>query len=261
MLGQIVEVKLGEVAALRRHTAALRASAEARTAPVGFDEALRKRNTIGVIAEVKRKSPSAGDIRSDAPAAEIARAYAEAGAAAVSVLTDATFFGGSLADLEAAADTVAVPLLRKDFTIDAAQVYEARAAGASAILLIARILDDAELADFRALAEELELAELVEVHDEAEVERALSAGAGIVGVNNRDLATFTTDLGVTERLARYVPADVLLVGESGIHVVADVERLADAGVDAVLVGEALMRSGEDAARLIDGFSTIRRNER
>jgi indole-3-glycerol phosphate synthase len=257
VLGNIVDAKRGEVASLQRHAAALRARAESRLKPPGFEEALRERRTVGVIAEVKRKSPSAGEIRTDASAAETARAYAEAGAAAVSVLTDARFFGGSLSDLEAVADTVEIPLLRKDFTIDAVQVYQARAAGASAVLLIARILDDAELEDFRTLAEELELAALVEVHDEAEVERALSSGARIMGVNNRDLATFTTDLGVTERLSRCVPPDVLLVGESGIGTVADVERLASCGVDAVLIGEALMRA-DDAARLIGGASALQR---
>ena len=228
--------------------------------PAGFDAALRERTTIGVIAEVKRKSPSAGEIRLDAPAAEIARAYAESGAAAVSVLTDATFFGGSLDDLEAVADTVAVPLLRKDFTIDPVQILEARAAGAAAVLLIARILDDAQLADFGVLAAELGLSALVEVHDEAEVERALNAGARLIGVNNRDLTTFTTDLAVTERLARYVPGDVVLVGESGVQTLGDMERLARAGADAVLVGEALMRA-DDAARMIDGARGIERRGR
>jgi indole-3-glycerol phosphate synthase len=260
VLQAIVEVKRAEVTALRRDGSVLRSRAEARPPGAGFEAALRGRGSIGVIAEVKRRSPSAGEIRSGVTAADVARSYATAGAAAVSVLTDREFFGGSLSDLESVAGDVAVPLLRKDFTIDALQVYEARSAGASAVLLIARILDDAELRELSALADELQLAALVEVHDETEVERALAAGARIVGVNNRDLATFTTDLGVTERLGRYLPPDVLLVGESGIHTVSDVQRLAASGVDAVLVGEALMRSA-DPARLIGEFSALPRNSR
>lgn len=260
MLRQIVEVKQVEVAALRRNADGLRRNAESRAPAPGFEEALRSRSTVGVIAEVKRRSPSSGEIRTDAPAVAVAEAYAGAGAAGISVLTDRDFFGGALSDLEAVSDAVAVPLLRKDFTIDAVQVYEARGAGASAVLLITRILDDVELADFHALAQELELAALVEVHDEEETERALKAGARIVGVNNRDLATFTTDLAVTERLARYLPADVVLVGESGIHTTPDVERLSASGVDAVLVGEALMRAPDPAA-LIGEFSSVPRHPR
>jgi indole-3-glycerol phosphate synthase len=260
LLRRIVEVKRGEVERLRRDAAGLRGRAESRAPGAGFEAALRAGPTVGVIAEVKRRSPSAGEIRGDAGAADVARAYATAGARAVSVLTDGEFFGGALSDLESSAQAVTIPLLRKDFTIDALQVYEARAAGASAVLLIVRLLDDGELRDFAALAAELQLAAVVEVHDEAEVERALRAGARIVGVNNRDLATFTTDLGVTERLARYVPADVVLVGESGVSEVADVERLAAAGADAVLVGEALMRAA-DAAALMGALGGVRRRGR
>ena len=260
MLRQIVEVKYVEVAALRRNADGLRRNAEARAPAAGFEEALRSRTHVGVIAEVKRRSPSSGEIRKDAPAVAVAEAYADAGAAAISVLTDRDFFGGALSDLEAVSDAVAVPLLRKDFTIDAVQVYEARAAGASAVLLIARVLDDVQLVDFHALAREIDLAALVEVHDEEETERALKAGARIVGVNNRDLATFTTDLAVTERLARYLPPDVLLVGESGIHTAGDVERLSEPGVDAVLVGEALMRAPDPAA-LIRELSSVPRQPR
>jgi indole-3-glycerol phosphate synthase len=176
---------------------------------------------------------------------------------AISVLTDRDWFGGTLEDLESVRATVSVPLLRKDFTIDAVQVYEARAVGASAVLLIVRILDDAQLRDFGALAGELGMGALVEVHDEEELERALDAGARIVGVNNRDLASFRTDLGVTERLAGLVPRDCVLVGESGIGSVADVSRLAAAGVDAVLVGEALMRA-PDPERAARAFGSVRR---
>ncbi|MBR9991009.1 MAG: indole-3-glycerol phosphate synthase TrpC [Gemmatimonadetes bacterium] len=260
VLEKIVEVKVGEVEALRRDAIGVRRRAEGTPVPAGFEDALARRPGIGVIAEVKRRSPSAGEIRGDATAASVARTYGEAGAAAVSVLTDSQFFGGSLSDLESAAGVAGVPLLRKDFTIDALQVYEARSAGASAVLLIARILDGGQLSDFVALATELELGALVEVHDESEVEQALKAGARIVGVNNRDLATFTTDLGVTERLARYVPGEMVLVGESGVQTVQDVERLARAGVDAVLVGEALMRV-DDPADLIGAFSSVAREGR
>jgi indole-3-glycerol phosphate synthase len=259
ILATIVEVKVAEVETLRRDAAGVRARAEDAPVAPGFEEALR-RDRIGVIAEVKRRSPSAGEIRTEVSAANTARAYGEAGAAAVSVLTDGQFFGGSLADLESAAAATTTPLLRKDFTIDALQVYEARGAGASAVLLIARILDEVELSDLAALAAELRLGALVEVHDESETEAALKAGARIIGVNNRDLATFTTDLGLTERLSGYVPGDVVLVGESGVHTVGDVERLADAGVDAVLVGEALMR-GDSAGDMIAAFSAIERRGR
>jgi indole-3-glycerol phosphate synthase len=260
ILRAIVDAKRLEIARLRPNGPSLRGRAESRRPAPDFAAALGAGPGIGVIAEVKRRSPSAGEIRADAPASSVARVYAKAGAAAISVLTDAEFFGGSLVDLEAVADGVVVPLLRKDFTLDPVQVYEARAAGASAVLLIARILDDAQLADLGALAGELQLSVLVEVHDEGEVERALKSGARVIGVNNRDLATFTTDLGVTERLSRYIPAGVLLVSESGIREVSDVEQLAEAGVSAVLVGEALMRAADPAA-LLTKFAAVQRRSR
>lgn len=259
-LDRIVETKRAELEPLRREAPSIRRRAEERPAAASFEAALRAGPGIGVIAEVKRRSPSAGEIRPGASARETARVYAEGGAAAISVLTDARHFGGALEDLEAVSAAVGVPLLRKDFTLDELQVFEARAAGASAVLLIARILDDAQLADFGALAAELELGALVEVHDEREVERAVRAGARVIGVNNRDLATFTTDLAVTERLAVEVPPGLVLVAESGIREVADVERLAAAGADAVLVGEALMRS-ERPAELIGGFAAVPRGGR
>jgi indole-3-glycerol phosphate synthase len=260
VLDRIVETKLAELAELRREAATLRAAAEAAPAPPDFALALRQGNAVSVIAEVKRRSPSAGAIRSDAGAVNVARVYADAGAAAVSVLTDRQYFGGDLTDLEAVGAAVDVPLLRKDFTLDALQLHEARAAGAAAVLLIVRILDDAQLLDLGQLATELGLAALVEVHDEAELDRALGAGARVLGVNNRDLAMFLTDLGVTERLASRVPGDIVLVGESGIRTMADVERLAGAGVDAVLVGEALMRDPEPA-RLLTELSSVPRQPR
>ncbi|HUF50928.1 MAG TPA: indole-3-glycerol phosphate synthase TrpC [Longimicrobiales bacterium] len=249
VLDRIVETKQAEVARLRREAVALRAAAEASEAAPDFEAALRAGAQVAVIAEVKRRSPSAGDIRVAVAAVDVARTYAAGGAAAISVLTDREHFGGSLDDLRAVVADVGIAVLRKDFTIDALQVYEARAAGAAAVLLIARILDDAELSDFAALAAELRLAALVEVHDEYEVERALKAGARIVGVNNRDLATFTTDLAATQRLAPLVPRECLLVAESGIATAADVRRVAQAGAGAVLVGEALMRAPDPAALL------------
>jgi len=247
-----VETKKQELAALYAHEAAIRQTADialaqaatgpsARGALPSFATALLAGPHVAVIAEFKRRSPSAGEIRGDVSVADVATRYAQAGASAMSVLTDREYFGGSLDDLRAARAAVSLPLLRKDFTIDPLQVYEARGAGASAVLLIARILDDAALLSLRELAESLGMDALVEVHEEADVARALDAGARIIGVNNRDLATFQTDLGLTERLATLVPQDRVLIGESGVRDAADVERLAAAGVDAVLVGESLMR--------------------
>lgn len=257
MLEGIVATKRGEVARLRADARALRDAAEAAPRPASFEGALRSGANVALIAEVKRRSPSAGPIREVAAAEEVAAAYEQGGAAAVSVLTDAEYFGGSLADLRAVGARVGLPLLRKDFTIDAVQVYEARAAGAAAILLIVRILEDAALRELQSLAGELGMASLVEVHDEAELERALAADARIIGVNNRDLATFGTDLAVTERLARRVPAGHVLVGESGIRTIEDVARLRDAGASAVLVGEALMRAGDPTAAT-RSFASVRR---
>jgi indole-3-glycerol phosphate synthase len=263
VLDRIVETKRQEVEQLRGGARALEARAREAAAVPDFAAALRGGECVGVIAEVKRRSPSAGSIRSDAGvtggagAAEVAAVYEAGGVAAISVLTDQEWFGGTLEDLEAVRATVRTPLLRKDFTIDEVQVYEARSVGASAVLLIVRILDDAQLRDFGALAGELGMSALVEVHDEGELERALGAGARIVGVNNRDLASFRTDLETTERLAGRVPRECVLVGESGIGSVADVRRLAAAGVDAVLVGEALMRA-PDPERTAREFGSIPR---
>jgi indole-3-glycerol phosphate synthase len=177
-----------------------------------------------------------------------AKAYESGGAAALSVLTDGPFFGGSVDDLQRARTVVEVPVLRKDFTIDETQVYEARAIGADAVLLIVAALPDDELlTGLRALADELGLGALVEVHDDAELDRALSAGATVIGVNARDLGTFGEDLGVSERLSGRIPPDVVSVAESAIRVPDDARRMADAGYDAVLVGEALVRSDDPAA--------------
>jgi indole-3-glycerol phosphate synthase len=257
VLRRIVDARRADVAGLRRRGGELRERAESADPAPDFAAALAAGPGVGVIAEVKRRSPSAGAIREVVSAADVAEVYEEAGAAAVSVLTEAEFFGGSLADLEAVRARVAIPLLRKDFMLVPEQVYEARAAGASAVLLIVRILDDAELADMGELAAELGLAALVEVHGEEELERAMESGARLIGVNNRDLDSFVTDPETTVRLAREVPPDLLLVAESGIRTVSDVERLAAAGADAVLVGEALMRAADPGA-LVAAFAAVAR---
>jgi indole-3-glycerol phosphate synthase len=258
VLAEILAHKREEVAAARRALApaAMRERAEARAreeATRGFRRALLEAPAPRVVAELKRRSPSKGLIRPDFDAIGCAKAYADAGAAAISVLTDARYFGGELALLEAVRASVPVPILRKDFVIDPYQVDEARAHGADAVLLIVRALETEVLRALRERALALGLDALVEVHDEAEVERALAAGADLVGVNNRDLATFATDLGVTERLAPLLTArGVVVVGESGIFTHADVRRLEAAGAHAVLVGESLMREpdvGRALARL------------
>ncbi len=245
ILERIHETKRGEVEALAPRRAELRARAQTASPPRGFEEALRAAGgEVALIAEIKRRSPSAGAIRPDLTVPEVARAYAGAGAAALSVLTDADYFGGSLADLELARATVALPVLRKDFIIDELQLLEARAAGADAVLLIVRMLDDVQLRDLLAAARGLGMGVLVEVHDGEELARALAVGASVIGVNNRDLASFRTELDVVLGLAGGVPADRVLVAESGIRTAADIDRLAAAGVDAILVGESLMRAGD-----------------
>ncbi len=200
------------------------------------------------IAEIKRATPSQGPLDLDLDASRLARAYAEGGAAAISVLTEPEYFKGSLEDLEAAKDAE-LPLLRKDFIIDDFQLLEARAAGADAVLLIAAVLPDGALQDLQALAAELRLETLVEVHDEEELERVLRTGARVIGINNRDLRTFVTEVAVTERLRPLIPEDRIVVSESGIHTREDATRVRALGVDAVLVGEALMTSGDVVGRM------------
>ena len=202
---------------------------------------------LAVIAEVKRRSPSKGDLAADLDPAATATAYEAGGAAALSVLTDEGFFGGSAADLQAARAAVALPVLRKDFTVDPRDVGDARAMGADAVLLIVAALDDRELADFHDLARELGLDVLVEVHDEAELERALAVGADLVGVNQRDLFTFAVDHARAARVGAAMPDGVLRVAESGIRGPDDAAALAAAGFDAVLVGESVVTAGDPAA--------------
>ena len=202
-----------------------------------------------IIAEIKKASPSKGVLSHDFAPARIARAYESGGAAALSVLTDGPFFQGSLADLEAARAAVSLPVLRKDFTIDAAQILEAAAHGADAILLIAAILSVRQLHDFRESAASLRLSALVEVHNRAELDAAIESGADLIGVNNRNLCTFEVTLETSLALAEHMPAGALLVSESGIHDAADIVRLRAAGYHAFLVGEHLMKSGDPAEAL------------
>ncbi len=255
ILHRIVDTKRSEVEGLPE--AELRAAAKEAAPPRDFAGALAFPGSVSLIAEVKRRSPGAGAMRPELDPTVQAAAYEAGGARAISVLTDRTYFEGSLDDLRAVRGRVELPLLRKDFVIDPRQIYEARAAGADAILLIVRILDDDRLRDFRLLAQELGMAALVEVHQREELERALRQGATVVGVNNRDLRTFQTDLEVTLGLADRIPPEVTLVSESGISTREEVERLAIRGVDAVLVGEALVRAGdpETAARGLSGVPT------
>jgi indole-3-glycerol phosphate synthase len=204
---------------------------------------------MSVIAEHKRRSPSAGAIRSGSSVAEIAVAYERGGAAAMSVLTEERHFGGSLADLRAARAACSLPLLRKDFIVDSYQLHEAVLGGAAAVLLIVAALDDAELRELNAAALELGLDVLVEVHDASELERAAALGAVLIGVNNRDLRDFSVELERTFELLGAMPAGAIVVSESGIRDASDLARLGDAGVHAVLIGEGLMRSTDPAAAL------------
>ncbi len=259
ILDRIVEEKRREVARLPAGEvtgAGVKAALAERGGVRDFAGALRRprRGPIALIAEVKKASPSAGLIRSDFDPVDIARQYEAAGASCLSVLTDEKFFQGSLEYLKAIRAVVGLPLLRKDFIIDTRQILQAAEWGADAILLIVAILNDAELQHLHSLGMEGGLSVLVEVHDEAELDRALAAGAELVGVNNRDLRTFRTDLATTERLAsrlRAAPgaAAKLLVAESGIHTRADVERLQRASAQAVLVGESLMREQDITAKV------------
>lgn len=260
VLARIVATKREEVARLRSRAGDLDRSAAVAPAPRGFEGALRRDGEVALVAEVKRRSPGAGSILPALDPVALATGYARAGAAAVSVLTDREYFGGGLDDLRAVKAHVPVPVLRKDFTIDPLQVAEARGAGADAVLLIVRILEDALLADLLAAARHHDLAALVEVHERRELDRALKAGARILGINNRDLRTFTTDVDVTLRLLREVPEDAVVVSESGIRTRDEVERLGREGVHAVLVGETLLRA-DDPEEAAGDLSGCARRER
>ncbi len=204
---------------------------------------------LSLIAEVKRASPSQGTIRADLDPGALARTYADHGAAALSVLTDAPFFHGSLDDLRTARAAVSLPVLRKDFILVPYQIYEARAAGADAVLLITATLDDPTLTDLHTLARMLGMAALVEVHNAEELERALAVEPAVVGINNRDLHTFEVRLETTERLRPHIPEDVIVVAESGVHTAADAQRLHRTGVDAILVGTALVGAPDPGRKI------------
>lgn len=259
ILDRILTHKASELAAQQQHEPIhhLRAEAEAAPPPLDFLRHLRQGQHLAIIAECKRASPSAGVIRADIDPATLALRYQTGGASAISVLTDGEFFQGSLADLRAVRAAISLPILRKDFLIDPYQLYQARAAGADAILLIVAALADEPLRDLLLLAGELALAPLVEIHDERELERALRCGASLIGINNRDLRTFTTDLMTTTRLARLLPPGITLVAESGIRERADIAAMARAGAHAVLVGETLMRA-PNLAETLGEFASVPR---
>jgi indole-3-glycerol phosphate synthase len=252
-LEEICATKRVEVAARKAATtaSALTESARAQTAPRGFEAALRARAISGsyaLIAEIKKASPSKGLIRADFRPAEHAAAYEAGGAACLSVLTDAPYFQGHEDYLIAARAACALPVLRKDFMVDPWQCLEARSIGADAILIIVAALEDTAMAEIEAAATEHGMDVLVEVHDEAELERAArNLRSRLIGVNNRDLKTFTTSLAVTERLAALMPQGTLIVGESGINTPADLARLERSGVRTFLVGESLMRADDIAS--------------
>jgi indole-3-glycerol phosphate synthase len=262
-LDEIMAWKRREIAPLVREVslAELRELDARLPRPAGFAAALRRADgTLAVIAEIKRRSPSAGAIATGIAAPAQARRYRAAGADALSVLTDEKFFGGTLDDLSAVtdgwrADPPAVPALRKDFMVHPIQVRQAREAEASAILIIVRALTDAEMRALHKAATAAGLDALFEIHNEAELDRALAQGARLIGVNNRDLAVFQTDLGLSERLIPRFPRDVTAVSESGIWTAADAARVRAAGAHAVLVGEALMKA-PDPADLIAGFRAV-----
>eukprot|EP01030_Chromulinospumella_sphaerica_P004399 gene4399-4304_t len=263
ILNKIVAVKHEEVAAAKKRLPfdAMRADAESRVLTRDFEGALRAKIAKGqaaVIAEVKKASPSKGVLRANFEPADIAQSYMEGdgkvSAACLSVLTDRQFFQGQPDYLKQARASTTLPVLRKDFMVDAYQIYESRAMGADAILLIAACLDDAQMADFEAIARSLDMAVLVEVHDRAELERALKLKTPLVGINNRNLRTFEVTLDTTLGMLKDVPADRLLVTESGILKPADVKTMRDAGVHAFLVGEAFMRADDPGLALAKLFA-------
>lgn len=230
-----------------RSASALHDAARALPEPTrGFGVALRQ-DGLSIIAEIKRRSPSKGDLFAGLDPVSIAKQYALGGASCLSVLTDVAHFGGSVADLQAARAAVSLPVIRKDFTVDVRDVFDARLMGADCVLLIAAVLDDGELRDFHEAAADIGLDVLVEIHDEAELERALDVGATLIGVNQRDLHTFQVDQERAVRVGRSMPASVVRVAESGVRGPADAATLFAAGFDAVLVGESLVTSGDPAA--------------
>jgi indole-3-glycerol phosphate synthase len=244
ILDLIVETKKKEVQRLLPQQEALEARAEEAPDAKDFSGALRRGGEVAVVAEVKRRSPGAGPIRPDLVPGDLAQGYEAHGAAAVSVLTDSEYFGGSLVDLEDVRRAVGIPIFRKDFILHWVQLLEARASGADGCLLIARILSDETLASLHGEALRLGMDPLVEVHDRNDLDRALGVGSRLLGVNNRNLQTFQTSLDVTLQLLEFIPSQVTVVSESGIHTPAEVDRLGRAGVHGVLVGESLLRADD-----------------
>ncbi len=259
ILDRILAVKATEVAAAkaRVNLAAIRREAEQSAPTRGFEAALRAKIAAGhaaVIAEIKKASPSKGVLRADFEPADIAQSYTEFGAACLSVLTDKDFFQGSSDYLRQARASCPLPVLRKDFMVDAYQIYESRVMGADAILLIAASLTDTQMAEFEHIAHSLDMAVLVEVHDAAELQRGLKLKTPLIGINNRNLKTFEVTLDTTISLLADVPKDRLLVTESGITTPADVARMREAGINAFLVGEAFMRAGDPGEALAKLFA-------
>jgi indole-3-glycerol phosphate synthase len=250
ILDQILAHKQLEVAARERQRSIIEVHRQAVdvSAPLDFAAALH-RPTVALIAEVKKASPSKGVLIENFDPQALARTYAENGAAAISVLADEQFFQGNLAYLDQVRQVATVPILCKEFILDPYQVYEARAHAADAVLLIVMALEDAQLTDLHALIRELRMTALVEVHNEAELERALKIGATLIGVNNRDLRTFQEDLSITGRVAKLIPAGVTLVAESAIRNAEDVRRMGELGAHAVLVGEGLVKSVDIGAQV------------
>ena len=251
ILDQLADYARQRVEEAKRQTPLTEIKQQALALPKGdfrFEKALAKPG-LSFICECKKASPSKGLIAADFPYLQIAKEYEAAGADAISVLTEPKWFLGSDRYLEEIASAVSTPCLRKDFTVDEFMIYQAKLLGASAVLLLCAILDDVQLREYLALCDGLGLSALVEAHDEAEVDRALNAGARILGVNNRDLKNFTVDTENSRRLRARIPEDVLFVSESGVRTAEDVARLAAIGADAVLIGETLMRAPDKTAKL------------
>jgi indole-3-glycerol phosphate synthase len=244
-LDQILANTIDSLPDLRRSEADLRAAADAAPATAAWGDAFAGED-VAVIGEVKRRSPSTGAIALELNPALLAASYQAGGASAISVLTNEPFFGGTIGDLEAVQRAVEIPVLRKDFIIDPVQLYEAKASGASAVLLIVRALDAVRLEELYVLAAELKLGALVEVHDEGELEVAMRMTPAVVGVNSRDLETFRVDVSAMQNVLRLMPQEVVAVAESGMRNRADVELVSSWGADAVLIGTALAQSVEPA---------------
>jgi indole-3-glycerol phosphate synthase len=256
VLDAIIEKKIGRLAVLKKEKPQGRLQSEAASAPAvrDFRAAISRKGGISLIAEIKKASPSKGIIRERFDPAAIARAYEKAGASALSVITEEDFFLGSPESIRAARESSRLPVLRKDFIFDTLQIYESRALGADAVLLIAAVLNNGSLAALFHLAGELGMAALVEVHSANELERALLCGAGIIGINSRDLKTMQIDPDAVERIIKLISDDKIVIAESGIRTAADMRRLHALGADAALVGEALMRCDdvESAVRALLG---------